>query len=75
MTTTRPLIPRYDAQSYTDDDGLRRYHNSGGDYVTFKNLQTGRLFAISETVWAALGNDIKKIPAEWRSLKDELVSS
>lgn len=76
MTTTRPLIPTYDEQPFSDDDGLRRYHRTGGDYIVIRNLKAGNLFAISRNVWEqSLSEDMEKIPAEWRSYKDVLVVS
>lgn len=73
MTATRPFIPTYEPYPFTDDDGLRRYHVSGGDYIVIKNLKAGNLFAISNSVWQSLGEDMKNIPAEWRSYKNVVV--
>jgi hypothetical protein len=74
MTTTRPLVPTYDEKPFTDEDGLRRYHTSGGDYTVFRNLKGGNLFSLSSNVWEQeLGKEVKKIPIEWRSYKDVVV--
>jgi hypothetical protein len=76
MTTTRSLIPTYEEKPFTDEDGLRRYHTSGGDYTVIRNLKDGNLFSISRNVWEQeLGKDMKKIPIEWRSYKDVEVLS
>jgi hypothetical protein len=76
MATTQRHISTYDPDPYTDDDGLRRYHNTGGDYVVIQNLKAGNVFSISRDVWQIrLGEDLKNIPAEWRSYKDVMVIS
>lgn len=75
MTATRRQVPIYDDQPFKDEDGLRQFDKTGGDYVVIKNLKTGNLFAISRGVWQSLGEDMKKIPAEWRSYKDVVVIS
>lgn len=67
MAQTRPLVPTHDPQPFTDEHGLRRYHKNGGDYITIQNLKDGNIFAVHGSVWAELGQDIKRLPPEWHS--------
>jgi hypothetical protein len=76
MTTTRPHVPTYDPHPYTDEDGLRRYHNTGGDYVVVQNLKAGNVFTNSRGTWdTSLGRNLKNIPVEWRSYQNLMVVS